>query len=166
MMNKKDLWKEAEQKTAKITDKLGKKIDGPIRGCITALLALGFPTSQSCGGHYSKKRTVAPWVEIYQKPPEGWKDDLEKKRSWSEENYKFANQMFHLFLEFYEERKTSFDTLLCFVQIGCFGGFRFQSTGSPFLNRLADGEKRKKLEEYRKEMSDFSKFLKKKFFQN
>ncbi len=158
-------WAEIRQGVEKITDKLGKGIDEGIKESVTSLLAHEFPTSQSCAGHIGERGASSPWVEIYVPGPKGWKEDEEKQQEWTAENLKQQKRMIDFLAEFYQDRKTSFDARINFRYIGVFGGFRIQSMGSDIMSLWAPEEQKRKSEDYRKEMSDFTDFLKKLFFE-
>jgi hypothetical protein len=71
--------------------------------------------------------------------------------------------MLELLSEFYQERKTSFEARLTFENIGAYGGFRVQSFGAEIMELLSVDEQKEKLKLYRKEIDDFTEFLKNKF---
>lgn len=156
---------EIREKVEKITDKLGKGIDDGIKESVTVLLANEFPTSQSCEGHIGEKGASYPWVEIYTVEPKGWKEDKEKQREWTIENLEQQKRMVDVLAEFYQDRETPFGARLNFRHIGAFGGFRIQSMGAETMPLLSPEEQKQKLETYRKEMTDFTDFLKKRFLE-
>lgn len=163
-IEKEQKWTELRDNVDSIVDKLGEGVDEGIKGSVIALSANEFPTSSSCEGHLSEMGASYPWVEIYTPEPEGWKNDTEKQKEWTEENLKQQMRMIDMFNEFYQNRETPIDARLNFRYIGAFGGFRIQSMGSEVMQLLSTEEKEQKLKEYRKEMDDFSEFLKKRFF--
>jgi hypothetical protein len=72
--------------------------------------------------------------------------------------------MLGLLNEFYQERKVTFEAQLSFQPIGAFGGFRIQSAGATTMSILPPEEQREKRKEYKKEIDEFAKFLRDKFF--
>ena len=156
-------WAETRQKVGEMTDKLGKGIDEGIKESVAALLVHEFPTSQSCEGHSSEKGISSPWIEVRAPEPIGWKKDKEKQKEWTTENLKQQKRMMDLLAEFYQGRKTPFGARLNFRYIGAFGGFRIQSMGSETMRLSSPEEQKQNLEIYRKEMMDFTDFLKKRF---
>ncbi|MBD3207838.1 MAG: hypothetical protein GF370_00060 [Candidatus Nealsonbacteria bacterium] len=157
-------WKRFRQETEKIADPLGMKIDKGIEDTVTALRVYKFPTSASCEGHINEKEGHPyPWVEICALPPEGWEEDEEIKEEWRIKNLEEQKRITDLLTEFYKDRNTSFDKMLSFRFIGSFGGFRIQSTSAEQSPLFSEGERKKRLEEHRKEMNDFAEFLKKKY---
>jgi hypothetical protein len=165
------MWEKKRAETDKITDKLGLGIDEKIKESVTAFRVYEFTTSQSCEGHTGEEEkhgTSFPWVEIYTPEPKEWRESKgEKKKQldleWTIENLKQQQKMMNFFMEFYKEREAPFDARLVFVHIGAFGGFRIQSFGAEMMKLLSPEEQIQKLELYRKEMDDFTVFLKSKF---
>ncbi len=165
-------WQQRRAEVDRITDKLGLGIDEGIKEAVTAFRVNEFTTSQSCEGHTGKEEKYEasfPWVEIYTPEPKGWRESKgEKKkqldREWTIENLKQQQKMMGFLDEFYEGRETSFDARLTFDRIGAFGGFRVQSFGAEMMKLLPPEEQLKKLELYRKEMDEFTKFLKDRHF--
>ena len=165
-------WDKRREEVDKITDRLGLGIDEKIKESVAAFLVHEFTTSQSCEGHTGEEKKHGasfPWVEVYAPEPKGWKETKgEKKkqldREWTIENLKQQQKMMDFFAEFYQGRETPFDTRLVFDHIGAFGGFRVQSFGAEMMKLLPPEEQLKKLELYRKEMEDFTNFLKSKHF--
>lgn len=170
--NKEILWDKNRAEVDKIADKLGKGIDEKIKEAVVAFRVYGFITSQSCEGHIcevnEKCRTGVPfpWIELYTPEPKGWKKSEEKKREWAIENLTQQQKMIGYLDEFYQGRETPFDARLTFRGIGVYGGFRIQSFGSETMTLLTQEEQIKKLELYRKEMDDFTNFLKDKYLSN
>lgn len=163
------LWEQKLTEVNEITDRLGKGVDEKIKEAVAIFLVHEFTTSGSCEGHIDKKGDDEyglpfPWVEVYASEPEGWKESEEKKQEWIIENLKQQQKMMGFLEEFYQERKTPFDARLTFDKIGAFGGFRVQSFGAEMMALLTPEERKQKLELYRKEMNDFTKFLKDKYF--
>lgn len=165
-------WESNRAEVDKITDKLGFGIDERIKESVTAFRVHGFTTSQSCEGHTGEEEkhgSSFPWVEVYAPEPKGWKEAKgEKKkeldREWTVKNLEQQQKMMGFLAEFYQGRETPFDARLVFDSIGAFGGFRVQSFGAEMMKLLPPEEKLKKLELYRKEMDDFTEFLKGKHF--
>lgn len=163
-------WEKNRAEIDKITDRLGLGIDEKIKEAVTAFLVHGFTTSQSCEGHTGeeeKHEASFPWVEIYAPEPKGWREAKDEKkkeldREWTIKNLGQQQKMMGLLAEFYQGRETPFDARLALDRIGAFGGFRVQSFGAEMIKLLSPEDQLKKLEVYRKEMDDFTNFLKSK----
>ncbi len=172
--NKENMWGAIRTDVDQITDGLGLAVDEEIKETVVAFLAHGFTTSQSCGGHANTKENYgvsSPWVEVYSSEPKGWRAaKAEKKkamdRSWKFENIKQQNKMTKFLAEFNEGRVKTFQRRLIIDPIGAFGGFRVQSFGAEKIRLLPQDEQLKILEIYRKEMVDFTNFLRHAFFEN
>lgn len=161
---KRKRWEALEAEIEQITDRLGKGIDPEIKQSVVALKAFEFPTSQSCEGHLEGEHGSSfPWVEIYAPAPEGWREGDEKKKEWKEQNLREQQKMIGLMEEFYKDRDPNFDARLSFDRIGAFGGFRIQSLGANTMELLSSEQIQEKHKNYRKEMQDFTEFLKQKF---
>lgn len=165
-------WDKKLEEVNKITDGLGLDLDEKIKEPVAAFLIHEFTTSQSCEGHVGEEEKHGlsfPWIEIYAPEPKGWREVTgEKKkqldREWKIENLKQQEKMMGFFAEFYQGRETPFDARLTFAGIGAFSGFRVQSFGVEMMKLLPLEKQLKKLELYRKEMNDFTNFLKSKYF--
>lgn len=162
-------WEQKIAEINEIADRLGKGVDEKIKEPVAAFLVHEFTTSGSCEGHMTeegedKHGLPYPWIEVYAPESEGWKENEKKKREWIIENLKQQKKMMGFFEEFYKERETPFDARLAFDRVGAFGGFRVQSFGAEMTTILSPEERKQKLELYRKEMDDFTKFLKDKYF--
>lgn len=166
------VWDKRREEVDEITDRLGLVIDEKIKESVAAFLVHEFTTSQSCEGHTGEEEkhgAFFPWVEVYASEPKGWREAKgEKKkqldREWTIENLKQQQKMMNFFAEFYQGRETPFDAKLSFDRSGAFGGFRVQSFGAEMMELLPPEEQFKKLDLYRKEMEDFTNFLKSKHF--
>ena len=165
-------WERNRAEVDKITDRLGLGIDEKIKESVAAFMVHEFTTSQSCEGHTGEEEKHGasfPWVEVYAPEPKGWQEAKgEKKkeldREWTIKNLEQQQKMMGFFAEFYQGRETPFDARLAFDRIGAFGGFRVQSFGAEVMRLLPPEEQLKKLEIYRKEMDDFTNFLKSRHF--
>lgn len=161
-------WEKTRTEAENITDALGKPIEENIKEVVTAFMANGFTTSASCEGHTMEEKHGGqfPWVEVYAPEPEEWKKSKEKQKEWLLENLKQRKKMMDLMEEFYKNRETNFDTRLVFSNIGIYGAFRIQSIGAELMPLFTLEEQKQKMETYRKEMNDFTGFLKNKFLVN
>ena len=165
-------WEKRREEVDKITDRLGLCIDEKIKESVAAFLVHEFTASQSCEGHTGEEKKHGasfPWVEVYAPEPKDWREAKgEKKkqldREWTIENLKQQQKMMDFFAEFYQNRETPLDARPAFDRIGDFGGFRIQSFGAEMMKLLPPKEQLKKLDLYRKEMEDFTIFLKNKHF--
>ena len=120
----------ALQEVENISDKLGKGIDDGIKETIALLLAMDFPTSSSCAGHFKIEEGVGmPYIRIYAPAPEGWESDKQNKdlrERWKQENLKYRNKIQKL-LDEYNQKKDSSAAQLRISNIGVFGGFQIES---------------------------------------
>ncbi len=162
-------WGQKLAEVNKIADRLGKRVDEKIKEPVAAFLVHEFTTDGSCEGHVAEEGENQhglpyPWIDVDAPEPEGWKESVEKKQKWTIENLKQQKKMMDFFEEFYKERETPFDARLAFRRGGALGGFRVQSFGAEMTAILTPEERKQKLELYRKEMDDFTKFLKDKHF--
>lgn len=164
------LWEQKRKEIDEIKDGLDLGIDEHIKEAVTALNVYEFSTNQSCEGHLDKEEhgTTFPWVEIYALQPKDWRKSKGEKKEKLEEEWRIENlqqqkRMMDLFAEFYQDRQTPFDARLTFKNIGAFGGFRIQSFGGEVMKLLPLQEKEDKLKLYRKELDNFTQFLKEKF---
>lgn len=171
---KEALWKEKLEGVEKITDRLDLGVDQGIKESVATFLTYEFTTSASCEGHLAEEGEKQhghqyPWIEIYSPEPKGRPeaDGEEKERlnqEWKLRNFEQQKKMMGLLEEFYIGRETAFDARLVFDTIGAFGGFRVQSFGAEMVEMIPKEEQKKKLDLYRKEMQDFTAFLKEKYF--
>lgn len=167
-------WEQKLMEVNEIADRLGKRVDEKIKKPIAAFLIHEFTTSGSCEGHIAKEGQKQhglpyPWIEVRAPEPEGWKNVKDDKKEqldqeWRIKNFKQQRKMMEFFKEFYKGRETPFDARLAFDKVGVFGGFRVQSFGAEMTVILTPEEKKQKLELYRKEIEDFTNFLKSKYF--
>jgi len=164
-LEKESLLNSIREKINQLTDKLNEPIDEGIKDAVVMLNAFGLNTSQSCEGHIEKDRISAPWVEIYPKEPEkeNWQDDEELREKVEKEALEQKLKTIKLLNEFYKNRKVDYDTMLSLDKIGY--GFRLQSNGLEILKHLSKEEQLEKQKLYKKEMEEFSKFLKDKFLE-
>jgi len=161
---KQKIWDETAKKVEKITDGLGLGIDQKIKETVIALIVNGFSTDASCEGHIEKEHGLPfPWVDIYAPEPEGWQKSDELKNQWRQENLKQREKMQKCLKEFYSQRKVD-DEELILQNRGALGAFRIQSQGAERMENRPKQELQEKINLYRKEMQDFSDFLKEKYF--
>lgn len=164
------MWEKKLADVEQIADRLGKGVDEKMKEPVAAFLLHDFTTSASCEGHLAEEGEEEhglpyPWVEIYAPEPAGWRDtkEGEKKtkleREWMMKNFEQQQKMIGFLEKFYQGRETPFDARLSFDRVGAFGGFRVQSFGAEMMKLLPPKEQLKKLEIYRKEMNDFTEFL-------
>lgn len=165
------LWEQKRAEVDKITDSRAKEIDEKIKEPVVAFLMHEFTTSGSCEGYVvaegedeHKVPHPYPWIEVYAPEPEGWEESEEKRRERTIKNLKQQQRMTGLLEEFYQRRETPFDARLTFRGVGNFGGFCVQSFGAQMMTLLTHEEQKQKLELYRKEMDDFTKFLRDTYF--
>ena len=171
--SKKELaWDQKRAEVDTIGDGIGTGIDEKVKEPVTALLMYGFSTEASCAGHLSLEDgddhgESYPWIRIDSPEPAGWEENEEKQLEWKTANLKQQKKMMDLLTEFYAKQKTPFnDAQLAFDRVGAFGGFCLQSFAAEMTMLLSPEEKLVKLELYRKEMNDFTNFLKEKYLSN
>jgi hypothetical protein len=153
----------------KTTDAIGHPIEAGIKESVIILSAFGLRTSQSCGGHPDEPRSEeraparAPWVEIYPKEPEqeDWYENEELRKEVETESLGYRTKTLNLLDEFYQGRTVPNDVMLGLSPIAY--GFRIQSNGLDSLEGLPDQQRKEKEQLYKKEMEDFTDFLKGKF---
>ncbi len=153
----------------KTTDAIEHPIEAGIKDSVILLSAFGLRTSQSCGGHPDEPRSEeraparAPWVEIYPKEPdqEAWYENEELRKEVEAESLGYRTKALNLFAEFYQDRAVPNEVRLGLSPIAY--GFRIQSNGLDSLESLPDQQQTEKGQLYKKEMEDFTEFLKKKF---
>lgn len=170
---KETAWNGMLKEVDKIADGLDEGVDERIKETVGAFLIHGFTTNGSCEGHMANEEfgLPYPWVEICAPEPEEWNEaeDEEKERlekEWSIKNLEQQIKMKGFLAEFYNGRKLdldALDALLVFNAFGAFGGFRVQSFGANMTAILSPEEQQLKLNRYRKEMKDFTEFLKDKY---
>ncbi len=164
MKSKKQIiWEQKQAEVEKITDRLGKKVDRGIKETVTAFMVYGFSVSGSCEGHI-KGECPYPWLDIGAPEPEGWQKSKRKEQAWRAENLEQQQRMLEIMKKFYQRRQSSLDARLNFYHLGAFGAFRVQNLGADVMELLIPEERKQKFELYRKEMKDFTKFLKDKYF--
>jgi hypothetical protein len=148
------------EKIDKITDRLGMPIEEGIKETVVMLNAFGLRTSQSCEGHIDRKPIGGPSVLIKPKEPEvkEWYEDEKLREKMEKQRIYFKRKMVNLLNIFYQKRKVSWDVRLGLRDIAY--GFTLENNGSALLEVLEEKEKQKKFQRYKKEMADFTQFLK------
>lgn len=63
-LSKEDIWQNALLKVESITDGMNLGIEKEIREPVAAMMANGFITTGSCGGHSDGRGTPYPWIDI------------------------------------------------------------------------------------------------------
>ncbi|MBU3918948.1 hypothetical protein KKC63_03550 [Patescibacteria group bacterium] len=163
----KDEQKEAQKKLVgirekvdKITDKLGMPIEDSIKETVVMFNAFNIRTSQSCEGHAEEDQKSAPWIMVQPRIPENeeWYEDKDTREKVIAQSRTMRKQLTDLLNLFYRERKTDFSDMLGFSEVAY--GFKLQSNGAEVFKGLDVGEAQEKLLAYRKEMKDFTDFLK------
>lgn len=155
-------------------DKLGKGIDKNIQEAIVALTLLGINTTASCEGHLDHG-TYAPYIDIQTKEINDLDQSLRQAKEKEEaeaiieeikrKNLEERKKLIIFLEEFYEKRQCSFECRLV-VQSLARGWSRIESQGAGIQPIQTVELKKQKLEKYQKEMTDFTSFLKRKFFEN
>lgn len=173
--NKKEKsWEETLTWVNTIHDKLEKCIDKNIQETIVALTLLGINTSASCEGHIDHG-TYAPYIDVETKERNDLgnritqaieKEDAKKIiKELQKKNLEERKKLVVLLAEFYENRKCSFESRLI-IQSLSQGWSRLESQGAGLQGIQPEEIKKQKLEEYQKEMANFTSFLKQKFLKS
>ncbi|MCK4520457.1 hypothetical protein KAT95_01135 [Candidatus Parcubacteria bacterium] len=166
--------KEIEKEVKKIADAEGRPIDPGIKETVITLKALEFPTYQSCEGHPAKRpeeievkghQSRAPWVWIKSPEPKNLKESESVQKEWKKENLKHQSRMIELLDEFYKDREVAFDIRLHIESRGIYGAFAITNQGADVVEDLPQAKQEEGILVYQKEMQEFSKFLKEKYFQ-
>jgi hypothetical protein len=155
-----DYWEQKREEVDHLADGLGNPIDEDIKESVVALRAHEFPTYASCDGHGSS----GPWIQVEALAPEDWRESEAKQKEWQRENLRQRDRITELLNEFYRERQTPSDIRLALERHGIFGAFRIQSAGAEAIGDLSLSERQEKYRLYKKEMDDFTEFLRMKFF--
>lgn len=159
---KERIWQQKRAEIDQIVDKLGHGVDEGIKEAVTALRMYDFPTNQSCEGHLEKHQPY-PWIEVCApEPGELPKGKSQEKEAWRKENLRHRQRIMSLMEEFYTGRQTSFDARLALSGRGV-SGFRLQSMGAEIMAILSEAERQEKFTLYRREMDDFTAFLRQKY---
>jgi len=164
LSEKKEKFTNALHEVNHTIDKLGLGIDEDIKETVALLRTMGFPTSSSCAGHAEKGKIAIPYIEVYAKAPEGWKDDKAKQGEWRIENEGYQKQMAEVLQQFYTDRLIpTRDIMINIQKMGIFGGFRINSMGKGDPSELGiktEEEMIEKIKQYQNEMTVFTEFLK------
>ena len=99
-------------------------------------------------------------MEIYPKEPErkNWSKNENLRNKVIRAGLKLQTQAIELLERFYKRRKSRYDAMLVISGIGY--GFRIQSAGLETLNELRPDAINRCAKLYKKEMQEFTKFLK------
>lgn len=149
------------KKVENIQDKLGKPVEEKIKETVVMLTAFDMRTTQSCEGHLEKERIQAPWVMILpEEPPvKKWHENKELREKVRKQGLAMRKKLINLLTNFYREKKATSDIRLGVSErVGY--GFKVQSEGVQALEGLNKKDQKKRVREYRKEMKEFTKFLK------
>jgi hypothetical protein len=159
---RKELLASLKKELESIKDNLGKPIDEGIKETVLYLRAFGLPTDQSCEGHLNRG-LPAPWVEIYPEEPavKNWQENEEFRNKVLEEKKKLKNKAIKLLEEFYKDRKVENGIKLGLRDIGY--GFRIQSNWLTQFEKNKGKVNKNWLTALKKEMADFTNFLKEKY---
>lgn len=167
-----DIWAKQMEKVNNITDSLGLPIDEGIKDTVCVLMLHNFPTTASCEGHLPNDGKEAhglpyPWIEVSTKEPEGFDDakgkDLERLRNeWYVSNLNEQKRMMLLLSEFYNNKKIDYPIMLVLEPIGAWGSFRLRSSSGEQYRIQTLEEVENWYMKYKKEMDDFTEFLKNK----
>jgi hypothetical protein len=145
--------KEVKKAISKVTDSLGFPLDKDILRPVIILNSLGLKTRQSCQGHLRRYNTY-PWIDLI------W--DEESTPEYNKQSRKiFFETIFRDLEEFYQNREISYETMLTFnffknpkliVRINSNSNLKMFQTN-----------RKQKLKEHLKELTDFCEYLNKKY---
>lgn len=169
-------WKKEDAWAGEVVDGLGKPIDAGIRETVVVLRVLGFYTIGSCEGH-ENWGVGGPWAHIGFKQHDEiinrirvLRDRKQTKKVGAEidelarisrrANLRIRVKLLKLLDAFYQTRHSSVDTMLV-IEGYALGSNRLENQGVETLTVLPRAERMGKLLEYKKEMQEFTKFLKK-----
>lgn len=174
----KEKWQKFSTEVNETADKLGMPIDEGIKETVVALKANDFETTGSCEGHL-EHGVGSPWVDFQRKGIESLIDErysvVEKYIKNNDENNKdldklndeiekknsvVINKLFGFLDEFYSNRKVPFDQRLIVHPYVIDN--RLENQGATTIKSVPLEKRGDKLNEYKKEMNDFTQFLKKK----
>ncbi len=166
--DKEILWEQKLDEVDRIIDGIGKGIDEGIKEVVAVFLLYKFPTSASCEGHitFTGEMDYAfpyPWVDFETLAPEGWIDDEQKKQEWTQKNLVEQQRLVKYLDEFYRGRDILPDAKLV-LDCNMYQAWRLQSAGAEMMRSLTAEQRMQKYDLYRKEMQDFARFLKEKYF--
>jgi hypothetical protein len=170
---------EIRKEVERLVDKLGLPVEEGIKETVVMLNAFEIRTSASCEGHFQKKgekvkyfdgekiteevlqedKVRPPWVDIDSRISdiENWRKNEALKEKIRKQNNFFQKRMKNLLRLFYRERKVPFDQRLHLRPKGIYGAFRLENQGAKILEKE---KKKEKLDQYRREMIEFARFLK------
>ena len=159
------------ERVNEVKDALGEPVDEGIKEAVVMFNAFGLRTTQSCEGHPEEAKpgekgpSVAPWVEVYPETPtdkEEWWNNDEIRGAVEKEGQELRFKAMSLLGRFYEDRKMPYDVMLVTEPIAY--GFRVQSNGLETIEELGEAERLEKAKLYKKEMDNFTEFLREKYF--
>lgn len=150
--------------TEGVVDGLGRPIDEQIKETVVFFNAFGLRTTGSCeGGEPEEHGSLVPWIDVAPKHPDAprwWEDEDVRKEVVLKLN-ELKLKAINLLEGFYRERKVSYDAMLGLKGVGY--GFRIQSIGAETIKNVPEAVRPEKTVAYKKEMGDFTEFLKQKY---
>ena len=148
------------EKLDKVTDKLGYPIEDGIKETVVMFNAFNIRTNQSCEGHWEEDTKRVPWVMVQPRVPEDeeWYEDESAREKAIAQREAMKSQLIELLDIFYKDRETNPDDMLGFKGIAY--GFKLQSNQAESFKDLDSEQGQEKLLIHRKEMQDFTAFLK------
>jgi|GEM_PF-1167535 len=156
-----DLWDKLQSHIGHLVDATGLEIDEGIRENVVALWAHNFPTYGSCEGH--EESLCFPYVDIDTPAPQGWVEDEQKQKEWTESNMKLQKRMEPLLQRFYRMR-TRDSASLQIEPRGMYGAFQVICEGAKTADSLSRDEQITLLHRSQQETREWTKFLKQEFF--
>ncbi len=161
------------ERVAEIKDALDEPVDEGIKEAVIMLNAMGLRTISSCEGHPERPRpegkgpSFAPWIDVGPEEPDkpDWTEDEGLREKIHKESVEYQRKAMGLLGEFYEDRRVPYDAMLGFAY-GLGYWFRVESHGSEFIENLPEEKQLEKIKLYRKEMDDFTEFLRQRYLAN
>lgn len=158
-------WEKYRAEVDAIADANGRGVDEGIKESLVALAANGIQTNQSCeGGDNDQHGEPYPWIQINVPEPDGWQEDIKLQTEWKLANDKQRERLSILLEEFSKDREVPRNIHLIIEDRGIYGSFILRSAGGEAMKSLSPEEQARYREDFRKELADFTEFLKSKFF--
>jgi hypothetical protein len=172
---KQERWNQLSADIEKIRDGLGKEIDPGIKSTVVALNAMGFETTGSCEGHIGWGK--GPYVDVGKYPDElsaklraFWEErkepDEETEAKVTEVNLVLLREQIRLMgllSQFYRGRDVPFERRLILTPFGDTYTSRLINQATEFQEGFVPEQKIENLRLFKKEMEDFSDFLRERF---
>lgn len=155
-------FEQMKKEMLKKEDKLGQKIDSGIFDLVVVLNCFGFNTTSSCEGHLKDKEIFFPWVIITEDDSKIDYNNDKQVEKYHTKNLEKQSILIKLLSEFYENRITPYEhRLIVGIIPGC-GTELMPMSGYSSSILIDEGERKNIYHIYKKEIIDFTNFLKSK----